>query len=149
MYSASGSEEVLTLESQIMNFKAFMGALRRGNDRGVADERIMDTGIRNQVRLELVQVHVQCAVKSERRGDGADYLGDQAVQMLVTWAGDIQISSADIIDSLVVYEERTIRVLDCAVCRENGIVWFDDCGRNPWSWIDGELELTLLAVVCG
>jgi hypothetical protein len=69
--------------------------------------------------------------------------------MLVAWARDIQISSADIIDRLVVYEERTIRVLNCAVCRENGIVWFDDCGRDPRSWIDRELELTLLAVICG
>jgi hypothetical protein len=58
MYSASGSEKVLTLESQIMDFKAFMGALRRGNDRGIADERIMDTGVRDQVRLELVEVYV-------------------------------------------------------------------------------------------
>ena len=56
--SASGSEEVLTLESQIMDFKAFMGALRRGNDRGIADERIVNTGVRDQVRLELVEVYV-------------------------------------------------------------------------------------------
>ena len=40
----------------------------------------MDPGVGNQVGLELVQVHVQRAVKPQGGGDGGDDLADQPVK---------------------------------------------------------------------
>merc|ERR1719310_1593626 len=32
---------------------------------------------------------------------------------------------------------------------QDGVVWFNDCRGNLWSWVDGELELGFLAVIYG
>lgn len=42
-----------------------MTALGARDDRGVADERVVDSRIRHQVRLELIQIDIQGTVKSE------------------------------------------------------------------------------------
>jgi len=44
--------------------------LRSRDDRGVGDEREVDTGVGDQVGLELVEVDVQGAVETEGGGDG-------------------------------------------------------------------------------
>lgn len=60
-----------------------MLALVGRNDRSVADERVVDSGVGNQVGLELVEIDVEGTVESERRGDGADNLGDETVEVLI------------------------------------------------------------------
>lgn len=47
-----------------------VGSLGGGDDGGICDEREMDTGVGDQVGLELVQVDVEGAVESERGSDG-------------------------------------------------------------------------------
>jgi hypothetical protein len=32
---------------------------------------------------------------------------------------------------------------------ENGVVWLDDGSGDSWCWVDGELQLRLLAIVGG
>lgn len=56
-----------------------MLTLSRGDDRGVADERVVNSRVGNQVGLELVEIDVEGTVKSERGCDGADNLGNEAV----------------------------------------------------------------------
>jgi hypothetical protein len=68
----------------------------------------MDSWVRNQVRLELVQIHIQGAIEAEGRRDRGDDLGDQSVQVLERRARDIEVATADIIDSLIVDQERAI-----------------------------------------
>jgi hypothetical protein len=75
----------------------------------------VDTGIRDQVGLELVQVDVERAIESKTGSDGADNLGDETVQVLVVWTWDIQAATADVVDGFVVNEERAVGVLDGAV----------------------------------
>jgi hypothetical protein len=58
-------------------------ALVGRDDRSVADERVVNSRVRDQVGLELVEIDVESTVESERRGDGADNLGDKTVQVLV------------------------------------------------------------------
>lgn len=60
-----------------------MLALVGRNDRSVANERVVDSGVGNQVGLELVEIDVEGTVESERRGDGADNLGDETVEVLI------------------------------------------------------------------
>lgn len=137
----------LTLEGQIGDLEALVSALGSGDNGGVADQRVVDTGVWDQVGLELVQVDVQGAIEPQRRGNRGDNLGNQAVQMLVTRAGNVQIPAADVVHGLVVNKKGAIRVLDSAVSREDGIVRLNNSRREAWRRVDGEFKLALLAIV--
>lgn len=132
-----------------MDLEALVLALGGRDDWGVADQRVVDTRVRDEVGLELVQVDVESTVETERRGDGADDLGNQAVKVLVRGAGDIQVAAADIVDGLVVDKEGAVRVLDGAVGGQDGVVGLNNSSRNARGRVDGELELGLLAVLGG
>ena len=134
---------------KVGDLEALVRAPGGGDDRGVADERVVDTGVGDEVGLELVQVDVERAVEPERRGDGADNLRNQAVEMLVGRPGDVEVATADVIDGLVVHQEGTIRVLEGAVGREDGVVRLDDGIGDAGRGVDAELELRLLAVFVG
>ena len=124
-----------------------MGAAVGRDHGGVGDERVVDTGVWHQVGLELVQINVEGTVEAEGRGDGADDLGNQAVQVLVAGTGNVQVTTANVVDSFVVDQESTVGVLNGAVGGENGVIRLDDGGRDTGGWVDGELELALLGVV--
>lgn len=49
-----------------------VGSLGGRDNRGVGDQREVDSGVGDQVGLELVQVDVEGTVESERGGDGGD-----------------------------------------------------------------------------
>lgn len=136
-----------TLEGQFLDLEALVRALGSRDNRCVTDKRIVDTRVGHQVRLELVQVDVESTIESQRRGNGADDLGDEAVQVLVAGTRDIQVALADIVDSFVVNQESAVRVLDSAVGGEDGVVRLDDGSGDTGSRVDGELELALLAVL--
>lgn len=137
----------LTLEGQIADLEALVRTLLRRHHRSVADQGVVDTRIRHQVGLELVQVDVERTVEAQGRGDGADNLGNEAVEMLVVGAGDVQAAAADIIHGLVIDKEGAVGILNSAVGGKHGIVGFNDRGRDARGRIDGEFELALLAVV--
>jgi hypothetical protein len=109
----------------------------------------VDAGIWNQVCLELIQVHVQRAIESQRRSDAADDLGDQSVQVLKGWTWDIKVSTANIVHSFVVNQEGAVRVLDRGVSRENSVVRLYNCGGDAGTGVDREFELGFLAIVRG
>ena len=106
----------------------------------------MDTRVGDKIGLELVQVDVESTIETERGGDGANNLGNQAVEVLEVRARNVEVATADVVDGLVVNKESTIRVLDGGVSRQNGVVRLNDGSRDTGSRVDGELELTLLAV---
>jgi hypothetical protein len=135
------------LEGEVANLEALVRAAVGRDHRGVGDERVVDTGVRHQVGLEFVQINVKGTVEAERGGDGADDLGDQAVQVLIAGTGNVQVTTANIVDSFVVDQESAVGVLNGAVGGENGVVRLDNGGRDPGGWVDGELELALLGVV--
>jgi len=109
-----------------MDFEALMSALGGRDDRSVADQGVVDTRVRHQVGLELVEIDVERAIEAKRRRNGADNLGNKAVQVLIAWARNVQIASTNVIDSLVIDQESTIRVLNGAVGRQNGVVRLND-----------------------
>jgi hypothetical protein len=124
-----------------------MLALGGRDDGGVADQRVVDTRVRDQVGLELVQIDVQGTVEAQRRGDGRDDLGDQAVEVLVARPRDIQIPAADVVHGLVINQEGTVRVLNGAVGREHSVVGLNNGSRNSRGRVNGELEFALLAII--
>ena len=95
--------------------------------------------IRDQIGLELIQIDVQRSVKSERCGNRGDYLSNESVQVGERGRSDPQVSATDIVDTddqscfadesdsrFVVNHERTIRMFQSGVSRENRVVWLDD-----------------------
>ena len=105
-----------------------MVSLLGGDDWGVGGQREVDTWVGYQVGLELSQVDVEGTVESQRGSDGADDLTNQPVQVGVCWSLDVQVSSADIVDSFVVDHEGTVGVLQGGVGGQDGVVWLDDSG---------------------
>lgn len=52
-----------------MDLESLVSTLGSRNDGGVADEGVVNSGIGDQVGLELVQIDVEGAVEAKRRGD--------------------------------------------------------------------------------
>ena len=62
----------------------------------------MDSGVWDQVGLELSDIDVKGTIESEGGGKGGDNLSDKSVKVGVGWSLNIEGSSTDIIDSLVI-----------------------------------------------
>jgi hypothetical protein len=76
-------------------------------------------------------------------------LGNQSVQVGVGWSFDVQLSSADIIDSFVIEDNGHIGVLQERVGGQNGVVRLNHGGGDLGRWVNGETEFGFLAVVNG
>jgi len=109
----------------------------------------VDSGVRNQVSLELSDINVEGTVESEGSGQGGDNLGNESVQVGVGGSLDVEISAADIVDGLVVEHDGDVGVLEEGVGGEDGVVGLNDGGGDLGGWVDGESKLGLLAVIDG
>ena len=107
----------------------------------------MNSGVGHQVSLELSQVNIQGSVESQRGRDGGHNLTDQPVQVGVSWALDVQVSAADVVDSLVVDHEGAVRVFQGGVGGEDGVVGFNNSCSNLRSRIHREFKLGLLTII--
>ena len=119
------------------------------DDWGIRAEREVDAWVRHQVGLELSQVNVELTVETERGRDGRNALGEQPVQVGVGGALDVEVAAADVIESLIVDQEGDVGVLKHGVCAQHGVVWLNNHGGDLRRWVDGELNLGLLAIVNG
>jgi len=140
------------LEASIGDFgyrELFMVRLLSGDDRGVSNQREVDSGIRHQVGLELGEIHIQGTIETQRRRDGGHDLTDESVQVGVSRTFNVQVPAANVVDGLIVNHESTVRVLQGGVRREDGVVGLHDSGGHLRSWIDGKFQLGLLPVVNG
>jgi hypothetical protein len=109
----------------------------------------VNSWVRNQVGLEFGDIDVQSTIESEGGSEGGDDLSDESVQVGVGRSLDVQVSSADIVDSFVVEHNGDISVFKEGVGGENGVVGFYDCSGDLRRGIDGESELGFFAVVNG
>ena len=107
----------------------------------------MDTWVWHQVGLELSDIDVEGTIESEGGSERGDNLGDESVQVGVGWSLNVEVSSADIVDGLIVEEDGDIGVLEEGVGGEHGVVWLNNSGGDLWGWVDGESELGLLSVI--
>ena len=56
----------------LLNGVGLVGSLGSRDNGGVGDEREVNTGVGDQVGLELVEIDVEGTIKAERRSDGGD-----------------------------------------------------------------------------
>ena len=87
--------------------------------------------------------------KHRKWGDDGRYLRNQAVEIGVGGALDVERSPADVIDRLVVKKNSHISVLQKRVGGEDTVVGLDHGGRDLRRRVHGEPQLRLLAVVHG
>lgn len=76
-------------------------------------------------------------------------MSNQTVEILIIGSLDAQVSSADVVDGLVVDHEAAIRVFKGGVGCKDRIVWLNDSCGDLRSRVNAELELALLAIVDG
>jgi len=119
------------------------------DDWGVGGEHEMDTWVGHQVSLELSDIDVEGTIESEGGSQGRDDLGDQSVQVGVGGSLNVEVSTADIVDGLVVEHDGDIGVLKEGVSGQDRVVGLDDGGGDLGRGVDGEAELGLLAVIDG
>jgi len=120
-----------------------------GDDWGIRGQHEMDSWVWHQVGLELSDINVQSTIESEGGSEGGDNLSDESVQVGVGWSLDIEVSSADIVNGLVIKDNGNIGVLQKGVSGEHGVVWLDNGGGDLWGWVHGETELGFLTVING
>jgi hypothetical protein len=125
-----------------------VGLLGR-DDGGVRGEHEVDTGVGDEVGLELGHIDVEGTIETERGSEGGDNLRDESVQVGVGGALNIEVTAADIVDGLVVEHDGDIGVLEERVGGEDRVVGLNDGGGDLRRGVDGETELGLLAVIDG
>jgi len=91
-----------------------IGFLRR-NDGGVCRQRKVNTRIRHQIGLEFREIDVKRAVESQRRRNGRADLSQQTIQVRVSRTLDVQVTSADVVEGLVIDEEGDVTMLQSGV----------------------------------
>lgn len=74
-------------------------------------------------------------------------MGNQAVQVLIVWSLNTQVSTANIVDCLIVDHEAAVGMFQGGVSGQDGIVWLNDRGGDLGGRIDAEFQLALLAIV--
>jgi len=126
-----------------------MVSLLSRDDGRVSDQREMNPGVWHQIGLELVEVNIKSTIKTERGSNGGDNLTNQTIQVGVGWPLNIQITTADIVQSLVVDLVGHIGVLQQGVDTQHGVVGLDNGGRDLGAAPDGEGDLGLLTVIDG
>merc|ERR1712200_164189 len=114
---------------------------------GIGDQGEVDPGVGHQVGLELSEVNVEGTVEPQRGCDRGNNLADQPVQVGVGGPLDVQVATADVVDSLVVHHEGTVGVLKGGVGGQDGVVRLDNSSGNLGRGVDGKLQLRLLAIV--
>jgi hypothetical protein len=131
------------------NGELLVVGLLGGDDWCVGRKHEMDSWVWHEVSLELGDINVKGTVESEGGSEGGDDLGDESVEVGVGWSLDIEVSSGDIIDGLVIEHNGDIGMFEEGVGGEDGVVWLNNGGGDLWGWVDGETELGLLTVING
>ena len=95
----------------LSNGQLFVVGLLSRDDRRIGCQHEVDTGVWDQVSLELRDIDVQRTIESEGSCQGGNDLSNQTIQVGICWALDVQIASADVVQGLVINLVRNISVL--------------------------------------
>jgi len=86
----------------------------------------MDSRIRHQIGLELSNINVEGSIESKRSSQRRNNLSDQSVEISVSRTLDIEETSANVVDGLVIKHESDISMLKERVSRKDRVVGFDN-----------------------
>jgi len=109
----------------------------------------MNTRIRHQIGLEFGDIDVEGTIETQGSGQRGDDLGQQTIEVSVGGALDVQRTTANVVQRLVVNLIGDIGVFKERMDTQDGVVRFDNRGGNLRTAPHGERDLGLLAVVDG
>jgi hypothetical protein len=107
----------------------------------------MDTGVGDQVGLELRDIHIKCAIETKGSSQGRDDLSDETIEVSVSRPLNVKIPFADIVKSFVVEAEGAIRVLKKGVGGKNRVIRLHDSRRHLRRRRNSKGELGLASIV--
>jgi hypothetical protein len=88
----------------------------------------VDTWVWHQVGLELSEVDVESTIETEGSCQRRDHLSDDAVQVGVGGTLNVEATTADVVEGLVVKHDSHIGVLEEGVGGKHGVVWLNNSG---------------------
>jgi hypothetical protein len=109
----------------------------------------MDSGVGDEVGLEFSDIDVEGTIESEGSSQRGDDLSDESVQVGVSGSFNIELSSADIVDSFVINHGGNISVFQERVGTEDSVVGFNDGIGDLGRGVNGVTQLGLLTVING
>jgi hypothetical protein len=125
-----------------------VGLLGR-DDGSVRGKHKVDTGVGDQVSLELSNINIKSTIETEGGGQRRDKLGNKSVQVGVSGSLNVEGSAADVVDGFVIEHDSNISVLKKRVGGKDRVVRLNNSGGDLGRGVDGETELGLLTVVDG
>merc|ERR1719210_688261 len=121
--------------------------VRGADDGGHSCGHEVQSGIRNEVRLEFVHVDVQVSLESKSGSQRTGNLGNDSVQVIVRRLLDVKLGFADAVDGFVVQHDGDVRLIQESVRRQQTIVWLHNTRRNVRRRVDFKSELDLFPVI--
>jgi len=100
------------------------------NQRRIGNEGKVNPRERDQVGLELSQVHVEGSFETKGGRDGRHNLTNDSVEVGVVGSPNVQLRSANVKDGLVVHDEGTVGMGHCVMRRQERVVRFHDGCRH-------------------
>jgi len=122
---AAGHHHVLGVEHLLGQLGHAHGPIRlaaAGRERREPGHEEMEPGKRDHVDGQLAEVGVQLPGESEARGHARHGQRHQVVEVAVRRVGQLQRPEANLVQRLVVYAERLVRVLHQLVHGQRGVV---------------------------
>ena len=117
-----------------------------GGDHGANEHSgNVDARVRHEVGLERVMSTEIGTVEAERSRDRRDDLGDEAVQVGVRGALDVEVAAADVVEGLVVDHEGDVRVLEHTVLAQAALYG----STTAVSDLRGRVDRELASWTCG
>merc|ERR1711865_1282725 len=129
--------------------KLFMVGFLCGDDGRIAGKHEVDTWIWDKISLELSDVNVESTIETQGSCERGDDLRQEPVQVGVGRTLDVQVTTADIVQSLVVVHDGHVSVFQKGVDAKHSVVWLNHCSGYLRACPDGEAQLGLLAVIDG
>jgi len=99
--------------------------------------------------LELGYINVECTIEAKGSSERRDNLSNEAVEVGVGGALNVEGATADVVDCLVVEHDCNIGVLKERMGGENAVVWLNYSSGNLGRWVYAETELGFASVVNG
>jgi hypothetical protein len=129
--------------------KLLVVSLLSRDNGGVRGKHEMDSGVGDQVSLELRDIHVQGTVETKGGSQGRHNLGNESVQVGVGRSLDVQVSAAHVVQGLVIKTESTVGMLKKRMGRQDVVVGLHNSSGHLGGRGHGERKLGLAAVVDG
>jgi len=109
----------------------------------------VDARVWHQVGLELGDINIEGTIETQGGGQGRHDLGHDAVQVGVGRALNVEATTADVVEGLVVEHDSDVGVLEESVGGEHSVVRLNDSSGHLRGRVHAECELGLFAVVDG